>query len=447
MKNTLTNFLIRTIGAIKRSIRRRKVFRQQHSKAILYTTLSTVSLIAVTIIIVLINGSNLKFPELPKRTPKVEASPTPLPSPTSAPVSHIYDEAPLIVLDCSELNDNGFIYQTVSSFGQQNDLKSQYIKVSQNDFLKTYKSMTEANNTPSVIIAPSHLIGKLGELHNISNVGQEVLFNKVAQGALKEDKIPLALSMYGYFFRTDLLYIMSQDIPRTYHDLSGIAESMRSDKAYKYLSTKEHDNNKKSKLSLFETSRYGFGFSGSDIAGELFIEQAMTEQINDKNILNDIKFMWDEIYLPPDTVYSLDSNIEKSFLNDGLCSAFAPGTLYEKLTERNDMDFSIKPYIGSRPIYCTNVIYCAVPKNSNLETATNFLSMLYNGGTLDKIIVQNHTAFLPVSNFYNENSPWIGAFNQQSEIIYYENDVYLSVLKHIILAGEDIKKAIEITQK
>jgi hypothetical protein len=143
----------------------------------------------------------------------------------------------------------------------------------------------------------------------------------------------------------------------------------------------------------------------------------------------------------------LDTNIEKSFLNDGLCSAFNCGTLYEKLLQRNDIDFSIKPYIGSHPIYCTNVIYCAIPKNSDKETTTNFLSMLYNGGKLDKIIVQNHTAFLPVSNFYNENSPWIGAFNEQSKVIYYDKDVYLSALKHIILAGEDINTAIEITQK
>lgn len=448
MKNSLINFLIRSIGAFKRSIRRRKVFSKQNSKAITYTTLGAVSLVAVTVIIILIFGGNLELPSLPKPSPKVEETPIPTSTPTSIPVSHIYGESPLVVLDCSSINDSDFIRQTVEAFGQDNNIESQYIKVSQGDFKQTYKNMKEAGNAPSVVIAPHHLITMIGELENISDVSQEVLFNKVAQGALKDDMIPLALSMYGYFFRTDLLYTMSQDMPRGYSDIVKIAESMRSDKAYKYLTTREKDKNKKDKKDLFKTSRYGFGFSGGDVGGALFIEQALTSQQNDdNNILHNIKYLWDEIYLPPDTVYSLDSSIEKSFLNNGLCSVFAQGTLYEELASRNDIDFSVKPYIGTQPIYSTNVIYCSVPENSDVEVATNFLSVLYNGGKLDKLIVQNHTAFLPVSNFYNPNSPWIGAFNEKSQIIYYEKDVYLSTLKHIILAGEDVKKAIDITQK
>jgi ABC-type glycerol-3-phosphate transport system substrate-binding protein len=300
MKNTLINCFIRLIGSLKRSIRRRKIFGKQHSKAILYTSLSTVSIVAVTIIIVLINGGNLGGTTSTTPAPKLEISPSPSPSPTAIPVVHI-DKAPLVVLDCSQIDDNDFILQTVDSFGKQNNIESKYTKVSEDDFIKTYRSMAKSNNTPSVVIAPSHIIKELGELQNISDVSREVLFNKVAQGALKDDMMPLALSMYGYYFRTDLLYILSQDMPRTYHNILDIAESMRSDKAYKYLTRKEKDKNKKNKKDLFETSRYGFGFSGGDIGGELFIEQAITEQIDDKNILHDIKFMWDELYLPPDT--------------------------------------------------------------------------------------------------------------------------------------------------
>ena len=159
--------------------------------------------------------------------------------------------------------------------------------------------------------------------------------------------------------------------------------------------------------------------------------------------------MWDELYLPPDTAYSNDSVIVQAYMNDALAGVFTSGTLYERLYENSERYYGtqIKPYLGDAAVFTANAIYCAVPEQTNAEVATNFLSMLYNGGNLDKIIAQNHTAYLPVSNFVNDGSPWKNALNEESRIIFYENDYYLQALKYIIFAGDEVDTALSKSNK
>jgi hypothetical protein len=129
---------------------------------------------------------------------------------------------------------------------------------------------------------------------------------------------------------------------------------------------------------------------------------------------------------------------------------FTSGELYETLLVSYPELYSntqVKPHLSNDPVFTANAIYCAVPEDADAETAKNFLSMLYNGGNLDKLIAQNHTAYLPVSNFLNPESPWKDALNQGSRIIFYENDYYIKVLRQILMAGEDVESALSTTPK
>ena len=447
MKTTLTNYLIRLLGFLKRTLRLIKVFINQNKLITKYSVIGAVFFGAAFIIIILASNSTLGLSAQLVPSPNDTALITPISTsiPTAAQAVHINGNAPLIVLDCSTINDNDYIKQTAFNFGIQNDIKVQYIKVDEKSFIETYNAMVQNNNKPNVVIAPNDLIMQLGEFEDISYINDEILFNKASKGAVRNDKIPLALSMYGYFFRADLLYLMSQQIPKKYQDILPLSETMRSDRAYSYMKDKQEDIIKAEKKDEFLTSRYGFSFAGGDVAGELFLKQAMAEVYQDNsNILHDIEFMWDELYLPPDVVYSIDENMVDAFLNDALCAVFAPAILYEKLIENQKLYYGtqIKPYLGEKPVYTANVIYCAIPDGSDVKTASSFISILYSGGNLDKIIVQNHTAILPISMFYNQSSPWIGALNEDTEIIYYENDVYINALKRIILAGESVETAV-----
>ena len=290
----------------------------------------------------------------------------------------------------------------------------------------------------------------LGAFEDVSRINGEVLFNNAAKATLKNDRIPIALKMYGYFFRSDLLFAMSHDVPREYNELERLGKRLRSDYAYEYLRYTEESELLAERKDLFLTSRYGFGFPGGDVGGQLFAQQAMTVEFEDgSNVLYEIKYMWDEIYLPPDTAYASDGVIEQAYINDALTGVFAPATLYEQVYKYSELysNTQVKPYLGREPVFTADVIYCAVPEGGDAEVAANFLSILYNGGNLDKIIAQNHTAYLPVSNFLNPASPWKAAMNEGSRIIYYENDYYTQVIKHIILAGEDVETALSKATK
>ena len=433
--------------------RLRRVFFTQNKSAIRYTSLGTVSLAAIAVIVALLAGGTLGLdflmPDLSTPTPTVTPTPEPQYSPT--PVPHIYGTSPLIVLDCSGLNDSGYIGQTAAYFGEQNLIEGQYIKAAPEDFLETYAQMAEDGNTPNVVIAPNDLLIKLGQFQDISLINQEVLFNSAAQQALKDDRIPIALKMYGYFFRVDLLFAMSHDVPREYDGFEWLGKRLRSDFAYEYLRYTEENKLLADRKDEFLTSRYGFGFPAADIGGELFIEQAMEHPYADgTNVLYQLKTMWEEIYLPPDTPYASGDTITSAYLNDALVGVFAPGTLYETLLASYPELYSntqVKPYLSVDPVFTANVIYCAVPEGADAETAKNFLSMLYNGGNLDKLIAQNHTAYLPVSNFLNPESPWKDALNQGSRLIFYEDDYYIRVLEQILMAGEDVDGALSDTQK
>lgn len=447
MKSALINFLTGIQGLIKRILRLLRVFLKQKKSIIKYVLLGIFSVAAVFLIIFLMSGEALNFSLLssPSPTATLKITSTPTSISTATPIAHIYGNSPLVILDSSSFKDNGYIEQVAKEFNTANNLDGQYIKVDEGQFINTYKQMVLNDNTPNVVIAPNDLILQLGKLQDISKLSDEILFNKAALGALKDDKLPIALSMYGYFFRVDLLYVMTHDVPREYDKLLKMSKVMRSDNVYSHLKHSEEDEVKKDRKDEFLTSRYGFGFPGGDVGGQLFIKQAMAQQYEDETtFLHDIKYMWEELYLPPDTAYSADTNMINAFMNDALVGVFAPATLFEELIKDTDLYYNtqVKPYLGRDPIYTANVIYCAVPETGDIEVATNFLSKLYNGGNLDKIIVQNHLAYLPVSLFYNQSSPWIGALNENTKIIYYEDDVYIKALKHIILAGEDVEDAL-----
>ena len=256
--------------------------------------------------------------------------------------------------------------------------------------------------------------------------------------------------MYGYFFRVDLLFAMSHEVPREYDEFEKLGERLRSDFAYRYLKYTEKSEILSDRADEFLTSRYGFGFPGGDVGGQLFVEQAIAYPFEDgTNILHEIKTMWDEIYLPPDTAYASDEVIEEAYLNDALVGVYSSGALYEKMLSNSQLFYNtqVKPYLGKDAVFTAHTIYCAAPESGNAEVASNFLSMLYNGGNLDKIIAQNHTAYLPISNFLNPSSPWRDALNDTSKIIFYEDDNYIQALKYIIMAGEDVENALAKSQK
>ncbi len=448
MKKTLTNILIRISGFLKRISRLFRVFFSRNKSLFKYLSMGIVATASLTTIIILLSGINLDFSFFTAQdTPKPDEaiSPSPIPVHTATPEAHIYGDSPLIILDCSQFNDNGFIEQTAQEFGVLNDLPGEYYKVAPDKFLDTYAQLVALGNEPNLVIAPNHLLIELGGFQDISKLNNEVLFNNAAKGAVRNDKIPIALKMYGYFFRGDLLEALSLDIPQKYDELASLGNWLRSDYAYDYLKYTEKDELKAKNADKFLTSRYGFGFPGGDVGGQLFIEQAVYAQAEGgSEILYQIQNMWEEIYLPPDTAYSSDNVIINAYMNDGLACVFAPGTLYERLFENNQIYYStqVKPYLGNTPVFTANVIYCAVPENGDSEVVASFLSLLYNGGKLDKIIAQNHTAYLPISNFLNPGSPWKDALNEGSLMLYYENDYYLQVIKHIILAGEDVESAL-----
>lgn len=452
MKNTISNILLKISGFLKRLSRLSRVFFTQNKSIIKYSSLGLVSAAAIVVIIILLSGGTLGLSFLTAPTPtetiSITPSPTAVPSPT--PIVHIYGNSPLVILDASEFNDSGYISQVAQEFGVQNDLPGEYLKVKPQEFIETFRIMQEAGNAPNLVIAPNNLLIELGTFEDISQINSEVLFNNAASGAVKNDRIPVALKMYGYFFRVDLLFAMSHDVPRQYDELESLGKRLRSDYAYDYLKYTEKSELLAERKDEFLSSRYGFGFPGGDVGGQLFVAQAIATQFEDgTNILHEIKNMWEEIYLPPDTVYASDSVLELAYMNDALAGVFTSGTLYERLFENSELYYStqIKPSLGKDPVFTASVIYCAVPEGGDSEVAANFLSMLYRGGTLDKIIAQNHTAYLPISNFLNEGSPWKNAFNENSKIIYYEDDYYLQALKHIILAGEEVDAALSKSKK
>ena len=448
----MKNIFIRISGFFKRLSRLLRVFFTQKKSAIKYTLLGLASLVSIAVIIIVLSGItlDLEFLSRPTPTPTQEPTPSATPLPTVTPVAHIYGNSPLIILDASEFNDNGYVEQIAQEFGSLNDLPGQYYKVEPYEFLDTYAQMKEAGNPPNLVIAPNSLLIQLGGFEDISQINSEILFNNAAKGALKNDRIPIALKMYGYFFRVDLLFAMSHDVPREYDELEKLGKRLRSDFAYDYLKYTEENELLSERKDLFLTSRYGFGFPGGDVGGQLFIQQAiMTEFEGGANVVHEIKFMWDEVYLPPDTAYAKDSVIEQAYISDALVGVFAPATLYERLYESNEIYYNtqIKPYLGKDPVYTADVIYCAVPQGEDSEVSANFLSMLYNGGNLDKIIAQNHTAFLPVSNFLNATSPWKDALNEGNTYIYFENGYYTQVIKNIVLGGMDVESALYEAQK
>ena len=453
MKKKSSNISIRISGFFKRLARLKRVFFTQNKSAIKYTSLGTVSLAAVAVIVALLAGGTLGLESLIPdfSTPTPTASPTPVPQYSPTPVPHIYGASPLIVLDGSGLNDSGYIGQTAAYFGKQNFLEGEYIKAAPEDFLETYAQMAEQGNTPNVVIAPNDLLMQLGQFQDISSINQEVLFNGAAEQAQKSDRIPVALKMYGYFFRVDLLFAMSHEVPREYDGFEWLGKRLRSDFAYEYLRYTEENKLLSDRKDEFLTSRYGFGFPAADIGGQLFIEQAILRPYGDgTNVLHQLKTMWEEIYLPPDTPYATDGTIASAYINDALVGVFASGTLYETLLAAYPELYNntqIKPHLSNDPVFAADAIYCAVPEGADAETAKNFLSMLYNGGNLDKLIAQNHTAYLPVSNFLNPESPWKDALNQGSRILFYENDDYIKVLKQILLASEDVDAALSTTKK
>ena len=175
-----------------------------------------------------------------------------------------------MILDASEFNDNDYISQKAGEFGVLNDFIGQYIKVSPSDFLETYSQMELQGNTPNLIIASNDLLLELGSFQDISSLQNEVLFNNASKVALRDDKIPIALEMYGYFFRVDLLFVMSHEVPREYSELENLGNRLRSDYAYDYLKYTEENELLSDRADEFLTSRYGFGFPGGDIGGQTF---------------------------------------------------------------------------------------------------------------------------------------------------------------------------------
>ena len=448
----MKNIFIRISGFFKRLSRLARVFFTQNKSVIKYTSLGLASVISIAVIIILLSGVPLDLSFLSRATPTPTQMPAPTATqvPTPAPAAHIYGNSPLVILDASEFNDSGYIAQVAQEFGVSNDLPGEYHKVGPAEFLDAFAQMAEAGNTPNLVIAPNSLLIKLGAFEDISRINSEVLFNNAAKGALKGDRIPIALKMYGYFFRVDLLFPMSHDVPREYDELERLGKRLRSDFAYEHLKYSEENELLAERKDLFQTSRYGFGFPGGDVGGQLFAQQGMAVQFEGgSNILYEIKYMWDEVYLPPDTAYASDGVIEQAYINDALVGVFAPATLYEQIYKYSELfnNTQVKPYLGKDPVFTADVIYCAVPGGGDAEVAANFLSMLYNGGNLDKIIAQNHTAWLPVSNFLNPNTPWKNAMNEDSKMIYYENGDYTQVIKYIILAGEDVESALTKSQK
>ncbi len=447
MKNTMKNLRIRILGTIKRISRLVKVFFKVHKSFLKYSSIVVISLAIIVASIFIFSDVkiDLSFLKAPTPTATVAVTATPTAVATSTPLAHIYGNSQLIILDCSTFNDDGYIEQTASEFSIANDMQGSYTKVDESVFIKTYYEMVEAGNPPNVVIAPNHLIIQLGAFEDITDINKEVLFNSAAQGAVKEDKIPLALSMYGYFFRVDLLYVLSLDVPRLPQNIAKMAEKMRSDNVYDYLKYTEKNELKADRKDEFLTSRYGFGFPGGDVGGELFLQTAMDLAMKDGiNFMYDVEYMWDEVHLPPDTVYARDASIVKAYMNDALCGVYAPAILFEELLNNPDLYYGtqVVPYLGSEPIYTANVTYCAIPEGSDVQVASNFLSILYHGGNVDKIITQNHIAYLPVSLFLTQNSHWTGAFSDDVQIIFYEGDPYTSALERIILADEDVESAL-----
>ncbi len=443
MKNTF----IKISGSFKRFQRRLRIFSTQNKTLIRYLFLSAVSIASIAVIVVMLSGSNLGLEMLFKTEPTPTPAPTaiPTPEPTATPIPHIYGDEPLVILDCSEFEDEGYILKIAQEFGALNNYETQYQKVSPDDFIELYNQMVADGNTPNLVIAPNSILLELEGFEDISRLKSEVLLNNAAAGAVYDDKFPIALEMYGYYFRVDLMYVMSHEVPREYNDLENLGERLRSDFAYDYLRYDEENEQLKDRKDEFLTSRYGFGFPGGDIGGELFISQAMTSVFEDgTNVMHEIKTMWDEIYLPPDTAYASDDVIINAYMNDALVGVYTTGRLYEKLyTNPNLFNATqTKPYLSRNAVYTANVIYCAVPQGENAEVSANFLSMLYNGGNLDKIIAQNHTAYLPVSYFVNSNSPWKDALNDESKMIYYEGDSFIAALNDVIMKNKDVEEAL-----
>lgn len=452
MKKVFTNTFIRIKGFAKRIIRPLRIFLTYNKSKIKYTMIAIAVSLSLAVIVIVILNSDITFKDFIKPTmkPTEAAASTPLALPTTTPIANIYGSAPLVILDASEFEDNNYISQKALEFGAQNGIDGQYVKVSPSEFLNTYENMVKEGNTPNLVIASNDLIGAIGSFEDISSLHSEILFNNASSDAVKDDKIPIALEMYGYFFRVDLLFALSHEVPREYHQLENMANRLRSDFAYDYLKYEEESELLSDRADLFLTSRYGFGFPGDDIGGQLFIQQSISTQFEDgTNILHEVKRMWDESYLPPDTAYASDSNIITAYMNDGLVGVYSSGKLYERLYENSERYYGtqIKPFLGKEAVYTANVIYCAIPQGTNFEVATNFLSILYYGGILDKIIAQNHTAFLPISNFLNDGSPWKAALGEDSKMIYFEDDYYMQTIKQIILAGEDVESALSNSNK
>lgn len=447
MKSTLTNFLIRILGIIKRTTRLVKVFFKQNNSLFKYASIIILFLAVVLTSIFLFSDLDidLSFLKNNRATAEVDITPAPTTVPTPTPLAHIYGNSPLVILDCSSFNDDGYIEKAAHDFSIANDIEGSYTKVDDSVFIKTYNDMADKGNKPNVIIAPNNLITQLGEFEDITDINDEILFNHAAMGAVRDDKIPLALSMYGYFFRVDLLFVMSLDVPRLPQNILNVAEKMRSDNAYDYLRYTEKNKAKSDRKDEFKTSRYGFGFPGGDVGGELFMQTSTDLAIKDSiNFMYDIEYMWDEMFLPPDTVYSNDNTIVNAYLNDALCGVYAPAILFEELLKNPDLynGTQVVPYLGAEPIYTANVTYCAIPKGSDKQVASNFLSILYYGGNVDKIIAKNHIAYLPISLFFTQSSNWTNAFDEESKIVFYEDDKYTSALERIILAGEAVEDAL-----
>ena len=203
MKKNYSNSKIKFTAFSKRLSRLLRVFFTQNKSKIKYTSLVLASLASAVVIYALVSGGTLGPLLLTPNTPEPISTITPTPTQlaTESPVPHIFGDAPLVVLDASDLSDSGYIAQIVQQFSSANNYSGEYRKVTPDKFLETYSQMKEAGNEPNVVIAQYNLLKEIGAFSDISAMESEVLFNNAAKGAVKPNMIPVALKNVRIFFQ------------------------------------------------------------------------------------------------------------------------------------------------------------------------------------------------------------------------------------------------------
>lgn len=363
------------------------------------------ALILGALVLVVLSGPPAGAYETPAHMQGLEN--TPEPQDRAAGDTEAEAGGALIVLDASGIDDGGYFEELADIINAEIAQKGRYVRCLPGELPEVYAKLASQGQKPNVVMGPDGLVAAIGGLADISGVYGQLYFNEAADRCVTKTTLPLALSMYAYYFRMDIMHDMRVYVPRSYGQLSEASALIAA---------------KNSQLRAFA---FEPGTEGCQLMLQQMVRPKGSDIYECINMLSEMRAR--ELLLED---FEGGGAIARSLKEGSAVMAFAPGDLYAQLLPDRELRelVQVKPWLGNDESYTASVISCAITAGPGYEAAQRYLVRLFREG-IDPIIVDRNPQLVNPGMEYSLDSPWAGVLtNGESLILLNGNMMYSDAL-------------------